>query len=155
PVPGGPLAVPPPRKRRQIEREFGVPIAGEVLDPARWTQTALKRLPARGPLDLPGLFGRSAPLVVDLGCGNGRFLIGSAAGRPGPAHLGTAGRRVAPRSPPGRATRRGLSNVRFAVVDAERLVAEYLPPGGVAEAHCYPPQPYYDPAEVHRRLVTP
>ena len=30
------------KKRRRIECEFGVPIAGEILDPAQWTQTALK-----------------------------------------------------------------------------------------------------------------
>src|SRR6516162_1222067 len=73
--------------KRRIEREFGVPIAGEILDPARWTQTALKKLPA-GPLDLPALFGRQTPLVVDLGCGNGRYLIGSAVWRPDHDHLG-------------------------------------------------------------------
>jgi len=39
--------------------------------------------------------------------------------------------------------------------DAQRLVADYLPPGSAAEVHCYHPQPYYDPAQVHRRLVTP
>ena len=27
--------------------------------------------------------------------------------------------------------------------------------GSVAEVHCYHPQPYYDPAQVHRRLITP
>lgn len=36
----------PKRKRRHIEREFGVPFAGEILDPSQWTQTALKKLPA-------------------------------------------------------------------------------------------------------------
>ena len=35
-----------PQRRRQIEREFGVPVAGEILDPSQWTQTALKKLPA-------------------------------------------------------------------------------------------------------------
>jgi hypothetical protein len=44
-----------PRKRRHIEREFGVPFAGEILDPTQWTQTALKKLPAEGLLDLVGL----------------------------------------------------------------------------------------------------
>src|SRR4051794_11658654 len=32
-------------KKRQIEREFGVPIAGEILPPEQWAQTALKKLP--------------------------------------------------------------------------------------------------------------
>src|SRR5947208_9062859 len=71
----------PEKKRRHIEREFGVPIAGEILDPSLWTQTALKKLPP-GRLDWQALFGRQAPVVLDLGCGNGRFLLGSAVWRP-------------------------------------------------------------------------
>ncbi len=145
----------PERRRRQIEREFGVPIAGEILDPAQWTQTALKKLPPAGPLDLEGLFGRRAPLVVDLGCGNGRFLIGSAVWRPGHDHLGIDVKPVVIRYATRRGNQRGLTNIRFAVVDAQRLLRDYLPPGSVAEAHCYHPQPYYDPAEANRRLITP
>src|ERR1700739_4199576 len=78
----------PEKKRRQIEREFGVPIAGEILEPSQWTQTALKQLPQTGPLDWEQLFGRQAPVVLDVGCGNGRFLLGSAVWRPERDHLG-------------------------------------------------------------------
>jgi tRNA (guanine-N7-)-methyltransferase len=48
-----------------------------------------------------------------------------------------------------------LKNIRFAVIDAERLLNEHLTPASVSEIHCYHPQPYYHPAEVHRRLITP
>ena len=34
---------------RKIEREFGVPVSGEILEPQHWTRTALKRLPDEGP----------------------------------------------------------------------------------------------------------
>jgi tRNA (guanine-N7-)-methyltransferase len=146
---------PEKKKRRQIEREFGVPIAGEILDPSRWTQTALKKLPAEGPLDLPALFGRSAPLVVDLGCGNGRFLLGSAVWRPTHDHLGIDVLPVVIRYATRRANQRGLANVRFAVVDGKQLLERYLPPGSASEIHCYHPQPYYNPMEVHKRLITP
>ena len=144
-----------PRKRRQIEREFGVPFAGEILDKAGWTQTALKKLPEQGPLDLAALFGRAAPLVVDLGCGNGRFLLGSAVWRPALDHIGIDTKPVVIRYATRRGNQRGLTNLRFAVVDAERLFGEYLPPQCAAEVHCYHPQPYYDPAQAHRRLITP
>jgi tRNA (guanine-N7-)-methyltransferase len=143
------------KKRRHIEREFGVPFAGEILEPAQWTQTALKKLPPEGPLDLEALFGRKAPLVVDLGCGNGRFLLGSAVWRPGHDHLGIDVLPVVIRYATRRANQRGLTNVRFAVTDAQRLLERYLPPGSVAEIHCYHPKPYYDPAQAHRRLITP
>jgi tRNA (guanine-N7-)-methyltransferase len=146
---------PEKKKRRQIEREFGVPVAGEILEPALWTNTALKQLPARGPLDLAALFGRAAPLVVDVGCGNGRFLLGSAVWRPTFDHLGTDILPVVIRYATRRGNQRGLTNLRFAVVDGLRLVRDYLPAGCAAEVHCYHPQPYYDRAQVHKRLVTP
>jgi tRNA (guanine-N7-)-methyltransferase len=145
----------PLHKRRHIEREFGVPVAGEILDPALWTQTALKKLPESGPLDLAGLFGRSAPLIVDLGCGNGRFLLGSAVWRPTFDHLGIDVKPVVIRYATRRGNQRGLSNLRFAVVDADRLLRDYLPAGCAAEIHCYHPQPYYEPGQVNRRLITP
>jgi tRNA (guanine-N7-)-methyltransferase len=143
------------KKRRHIEREFGVPVAGEILDASQWTQTALKKLPAEGPLDLLALFGRDAPRIVDLGCGNGRFLIGSAVWRPDHDHLGIDILPVVIRYATRRANQRGLTNIRFAVTDAVRLLERYLPPQRAAEIHCYHPQPYYEPNQVHWRLITP
>ncbi len=143
------------KERRRIEREFGVPIAGEILDPALWTRTALKRLPVEGPLNWERLFGRQAPMVVDLGCGNGRFLIGSAVWRPNYDHLGIDILPVVIRYATRRANQRGLNNIRFAVIDAGQLLSRYVEPRSVAEIHCYHPQPYYDPGQVQRRLVTP
>ncbi len=145
----------PERKPRRLERELGVPIAGEILDPSQWTQTALKRLPAEGALDLEALFGRRAPLVVDLGCGNGRYLLSSAVWRRDHDHLGIDILPVVIRYATRRGNQRGLTNLRFAVCDGERLLRQYLPPGSTSEIHCYHPQPYYDPTQVHRRLLTP
>ena len=145
----------PEKNRRRIEREFGVPIAGEILEPDQWTQTALKKLPVVGPLEWQALFGRRAPVVLDLGCGNGRFLIGSAVWRPDHDHLGVDMLPVVIRYATRRANQRGLTNIRFAVKDAQSFLTQYLPHASVAEIHCYHPQPYYNPEEVHRRLVTP
>jgi tRNA (guanine-N7-)-methyltransferase len=142
------------KKPRSIEREFGVPIAGEILEPARWTQTALKKLPA-APLDTTALFGRRAPLVVDLGCGNGHFLIGSAVWRPDHDHLGIDILPLVLRYATRRGNQRGLANLRFAALDAETLVAQYLPAGSVREIHCYHPQPHHNPADIHKRLLRP
>src|SRR5947209_10804644 len=140
--------------RRQIEREFGVPIAGEILPPEQWTKTALKKLP-EGYLDWEQLFGRQAPVVLDLGCGNGRFLIGSAVWRPIHDHLGIDVLPVVIRYGTRRANQRGLKNIRFAVGGAREFLQEHVLAGSVAEIHCYHPQPYYDPAQVGRRLITP
>jgi tRNA (guanine-N7-)-methyltransferase len=99
-------------------------------------------LPAEGPLDWLALFARSAPVVVDIGCGNGRFLLGSAVWREGHDHLGIDVLPLVLRYATRRANQRGLTNIRFAALDG-------------LEIHCYHPQPYYDPGQVHRRLVTP
>jgi tRNA (guanine-N7-)-methyltransferase len=144
-----------PQPRRRREREFGVPFPGEILAPDAWTRTALKRLPERGPLDWPALFGRTAPLVLDLGCGNGRYLIGSAVWRPQCDHLGVDVLPLVIRYATRRANQRGLTNIRLAVIGGRELLADYVAPASVAEIHCYHPQPYYDPAQVHKRLITP
>src|SRR5260370_3155660 len=143
------------KERRHIEREFGVPIAGETLEPAHWTQTALKKLPAAGRLNWEALFGRRGPVVLDLGCGNGRSLIGSAVWRPDHDHFGSDLLPVVIRYATRRANQRGLSNIRWAAVDGNQLLERFVAPHSVAEIHCYPPHPYYEPADVPRRPIPP
>lgn len=141
--------------KRNIEREFGVPIAGEILDPAQWTRTALKQWPRDRHLDWQELFARSAAIVLDLGCGNARFLIGSAVWRPDYDHLGLDALPVVIRYATRRGNQRGLSNIRFAVGDARQFVETAVAPHSVSEIHCYHPQPYHEPGQAHRRLITP
>ncbi len=138
-----------------IEEEFGVPIPGAILPEAQWARTAIKRLPPPGPLDIGAIFGRVAPLVVELGCGNGRYTLQSALARPDHDHLASDILPVVIRYATRRANQRGLHNVRFAVRDAQTLVGAYLASGTVAEVHLYHPQPYHDPRQAHLRLVTP
>jgi tRNA (guanine-N7-)-methyltransferase len=94
-------------------------------------------------------------VVIDIGCGNGRFLIGSAVNRPDHDHLGLDTLPVVVRYARKRANQRGLSNIKFAVGGGRELLGDHVEPGTVAEIHCYHPQPYYDPGQVHRRLITP
>jgi tRNA (guanine-N7-)-methyltransferase len=138
----------------EVEHEFGVPFAGTVRPREEWTQTALKRYPD-GRIHWPTLFGRVAPVVLDIGCGNGRFLLASAVARPDHDHLGLDTLPVVIRYARRRGNQRGLTNLRYAVGGGRELLAEHVEPGTVAEIHCYHPQPYYDPSQVHRRLITP
>lgn len=139
----------------EVELEFGVPIPGQVLPEGEWARTAIKRLPSPGPLDWPSIFGRDAPLVLELGCGNGRFSLQSALARPDLNHCAIDVLPVVVRYATRRANQRGLHHVRFAVKDAETFVAAYVPASSVAEVHLYHPQPYHDPRRAHLRLVTP
>jgi len=144
----------PNQRPGDIEREFGVPFPGRVVDQSKWTQTALKAMPAEH-LDWNALFGRTAPVILDIGCGNGRFLIGSAIARPDHDHLGTDILPVVIRYARKRGNQRGLANLKFAVLGGRELLEHHVAPHSVAEIHCYHPQPYYDPAKVHLRLITP
>jgi len=139
----------------EIETEFGVPIPGRILPEAEWARTAIKRLPQEGPLDWQAVFGREAPVVLELGCGNGRYTLMSALARPGVDHVAVDVLPVVIRYATRRANQRGLSNTRFAVKDAQTFVPVYTPASGVNEVHLYHPQPYHDPRQVHLRLVTP
>lgn len=144
----------PKPQRPKREREFGVPFPGDILDESRWTQTALKKFP-EGHLNWQELFGSDAPVVVDLGCGNGRFLIGSALWREGMNHLGVDILPLVIRYATRRANQRGLSNIRFGVSGGRELLEHHVPPKSIREIHCYHPQPYYQPEEIPKRLIVP
>lgn len=142
------------RPKKQRDREFGVPVPGEILSPEFWSNTALKRIPD-GHLNWPEIFGRDAPIVLDLGCGNGRYLLGSALWRPHMDHLGTDILPVVIRYATRRGNQRGYRNLKFGVIGGRELLADHVAPGSVTEIHCYHPQPFYDPREVSKRLITP
>ena len=143
------------RQKRQIEREFGVPVPGEILPMELWTNTALKTMPEVKPLDFKALFGREAPVMLDIGCGNGRSTLASAVWRPAVDHLSSDVLPVVIRYATRRANQRGLTNVKFAVIGGRELLANYIAPQSVAEIHVYHPQPYYDAKLIHKRLITP
>jgi len=138
-----------------VENEFGVPIPGTILPESEWARTAIKRLPPPGPLDWPTIFGRTAPLVVELGCGNARYTLLSALARRDVDHVAVDVLPVVIRYATRRGNQRGLSNTRFIVKDAQTFVASYLAESSISEIHVYHPQPYHDPRMAHLRLITP
>lgn len=138
-----------------VETEFGVPIPGQILSEDHWTKTAIKRLPPPGPLDWQTVFGRAAPVMLDLGCGNGRSTLLSALARPEVDHLAVDILPVVIRYATRRANQRGLTNTRWAVIGGRELLEQYIAPRSVAEIHCYHPQPYYERQEIKKRLIVP
>jgi tRNA (guanine-N7-)-methyltransferase len=144
-----------PNSRKDPETDFGIPIPGAVLPPEQWVKTALKNLPPGKLLEWPALFGREAPIILELGCGNARFTLASALRRPEYDHLASDILPVVIRYATRRANQRGLRNTRFVVKDAQTLLAQFIPPGSVREIHIYHPQPYHNPRWIHRRLITP
>lgn len=139
----------------ESDHDYGVPTPGRVLPPDQWAKTGIKRLPPPGLLDWNQVFGRNAPVLLDLGCGNGRFTISHALRHPEWNHVAVDVLPLVVRYATRRANQRGLHHVRFAVVGAFELLEQYVAPGSVAEIHLYHPQPYRDENQAERRLVTP
>lgn len=121
----------------------------------QWTRTRVG-LGARGQVfDWEACFGRRAKRLVDLGCGNGRFLIHSALLRPDVDHLGVELVPPAVRLGSLRAGQRGLTNVKLAWGDASEFICERAARNSIDEVHLYHPQPYYDADRRERRQLAP
>ncbi len=138
-----------------VETELGVPIPGVILPEEQWARTALKKWPTPGTLDCDALFGRSAPLVLDIGCGNGRSTLLSALEHPEWNLLAVDVLPVVIRYATRRANQRGLAHVRFGVLGGRELLWDHIKPGTVTELHCLHPQPYYERRQHKLRLITP
>jgi len=108
-----------------------------------------------GPGDWPRIFGRTAPLVVEVGFGKDPFLLDRATARPGEDHVGIE-------RDPGRvatfvaaAQERGLTNIRALPVSAEIALGVCFEDASVAELHVYFPDPWPKVRHARNRLVQP
>ena len=123
--------------------------------------TALQRLLPRfgvdpdRPFDAAAVFGRAAPLVLEIGSGMGEATADMAAADPGrdvlavEVHtpgLGNLLRLV---------EAAGLGNVRVLEADARDVLATLLPPGSLDELRIFFPDPWPKARHAKRRLVTP
>ena len=122
---------------------------------------ALQRLlpvygvPLHLPLDRVQLFGREAPLVLEIGSGMGEATAAMAAADPArdvlavEVHtpgLGNLLRLV---------EAAGLTNVRVLEADAREVLANLLPPGSLDELRVFFPDPWPKARHAKRRLITP
>jgi tRNA (guanine-N7-)-methyltransferase len=94
------------------------------------------------PLDVPQIFGRSAPLHVDLGCGDGAYLAALAAENPTHNFLGFERLPGRIRSACNRIARLQLTNARVLLIEISYAVAYLLPAGSVSIFHLLFPDPW-------------
>ncbi|MBI3819958.1 MAG: methyltransferase domain-containing protein [Planctomycetes bacterium] len=133
----------------------GPEFPGVKLPKERWTRTRTG-LGNRGvKFNWNIVFGRDARRIVDLGCGNGRYIISSAIARPEFDHLGIELVPPAVRLGSLRAGQRGLTNCKLAWGDATEFITERCEAGSIDEVHLYHPQPYYDASKTARRQLSP
>lgn len=120
-----------------------------VHDETSWPRTA------SGMLDTAALFGRSAPLVLEIGPGMGDATATLAAQEPRrdvlavEVHLpGVAGLLLL-------VERAGLTNVRVGYGDALHLVRTGIEPGSLDEVRAFFPDPWPKARHRKRRLIAP
>ena len=106
-------------------------------------------------LDLAGIFGREAPLVVEIGSGNGEAVAALAAGRPECNVLAFEVWRPGVASTFLELERAGVDNVRLLSVDAVWCLGNLFGPGSLTELWTFFPDPWPKHRHHKRRLVTP
>jgi tRNA (guanine-N7-)-methyltransferase len=107
------------------------------------------------PIDPRQVFGRSAPLVLEIGCGMGETTVAIAAERPDtdfigievyPAGIGALLRRIEDA---------GIENLRVIEHDAVEVVRDMIAPASLAGVHIFFPDPWPKKRHHKRRLIQP
>lgn len=111
--------------------------------------------PAEGVLDPPALFGRRAPVVLEIGFGDGEVLATLAARHPERDFLGIEVHRPGV----GRLLQRlegdGLDNVRVVCADAVEVLRDRVPPASLDRVNVFFPDPWPKKRHHKRRLIQP
>ncbi|HJU10338.1 MAG TPA: hypothetical protein VJ728_05655, partial [Candidatus Binataceae bacterium] len=100
------------------------------------------------------LFGRTAPLEVEIGAGRGDFIIGRAATYPNRNFLAVELSISLAQLVASRAASVGVTNLRIARVDARPLVNLFLPSGSINAYYIYFPDPWPKTRHAKHRLFT-
>ena len=112
-------------------------------------------------LDAASLFGLTreeadaAPLEVEIGCGNGRYLRRGAADRPGHLFVGLERAVGFARKARDRMVKYGVGNVRVVRADATQLFATHFAPESISALHVYFTDPWPKKRHGKRRLFQP
>lgn len=142
----------PPIPTYKMRRGRVTPAQARALE--QWWPTLGVEVDGRR-LDLPELFGRDAPVVLEIGCGMGEATVAMAAAEPErnllavDVHTPGLGRLL------GAVASRGLTNVRVAEGDALVLLAEMLQPASLEGVRVFFPDPWPKARHSKRRMVTP
>jgi tRNA (guanine-N7-)-methyltransferase len=123
-----------------------------TLDLAYHLKT-LEQLPL--PFDAAALFGRDAPLEVEVGSGKGLFLQSAVAAVPDHNFLGIEIARKYAHHCAARLAKRGAANGVVLCGDGQRLFREWLTADSLAAVHVYFPDPWWKKRHHKRRVMNP
>ncbi len=105
------------------------------------------------PWDAKSLWGRAAPLEIEVGSGKGMYLCQAAAARREHNFLGIELAYRYARFAASRLAKAGLSNAIVVHGDAQRLLADFVPEACAAAVHIYFPDPWWKKRHKKRRIM--
>ena len=106
-----------------------------------------------GPLDPQVAFGRTAPVVLEVGCGHGAAAIAYAQAHPGHDLLAVDVFTPALARMLAEADRRGLANLWLHQGDAVLLLRDRIAPSRLAAVHLFFPDPWPKAKHAKRRFL--
>jgi tRNA (guanine-N7-)-methyltransferase len=107
------------------------------------------------PFDAAAVFGRHAPLVLEIGFGMGAATAQIAAARPDTDFLGVEVHVPGVGALLKRIGEEGLSNLRIVQHDAVQVLDQMLAPVSLAGVHVFFPDPWHKKKHHKRRLIQP
>ncbi|GAA2168682.1 tRNA (guanine(46)-N(7))-methyltransferase TrmB [Pedococcus bigeumensis] len=111
-------------------------------------------IPADGPLVPEQAFGRTAPVVLEIGCGHGAAALAYAAAHPGHDLVAVDVFTPALARMLAEAERQGLGNIWMHQGDAVLLLADRVHPCSLAAVHVFFPDPWPKAKHAKRRFVS-
>ena len=105
--------------------------------------------------DFEKMFGNTNPVILEIGSGKGRFLIGTAIERPDRNLIGIEKSLHYHRVIRDRVLKRNLTNIRLVNYDAFVVLQKMVPDASIAEVHIYFPDPWPRKREQKRRIIRP
>lgn len=113
-------------------------------------------LPFQGqPLDAAAVFGRRAPLVLEIGFGMGDATAAIAAARPDVDFIGVEVHEAGVGALLKLIGERGLTNLRIVRHDAVEVLQLMIAPASLAAVHVFFPDPWHKKRHHKRRLIQP
>jgi tRNA (guanine-N7-)-methyltransferase len=120
---------------------------------SRFPASPDEQLFSGGPLDAAAIFGRRAPLELEIGSGKARFLIDAARRHPAHDFVGVEMSLAYYRICRERVARAGLPNIRVLRAEGRRFLETAFSPASLAAIHVYFPDPWPRKRQRKRRLL--
>jgi tRNA (guanine-N7-)-methyltransferase len=123
----------------------------------RWTELGIEGRDAAGtvagPLDAAAWFGRTAPLILEIGCGAGISTLAMAIAEPGLDVVAAEVYQKGLAQLLSGVDREGLTNVRFVRGDGVDVLEHMLAPGALTGVRVFFPDPWPKSRHHKRRLL--